>query len=97
MPLRGAGAGEGHHLRPKVPLPRGSPLAVWHNLTALPGIETRWDIPSPRADFVCAVETCVKLRRGRSFTVCSGASQTAIEARIGRGSWTLRIAVLFTG
>ena len=31
MSLRGTGAGEGHHLRPKVPLPRGSPLAGEHN------------------------------------------------------------------
>ena len=29
MSLRGTGAGEGHHLRPKVSLPGGSTLAQW--------------------------------------------------------------------
>ena len=32
MSLRGTGAGEGHHLRPKVSLPGGSTLARWCKL-----------------------------------------------------------------
>ena len=39
-----------------------------------------------RADHDASAETCVKLRRRRSFTVSSGASETAIEARIGQGA-----------
>ena len=55
MSLRGTGAGR-DHLRPKAP-PEG-PLAVWHKLTARPGIEIRSCIPRPRAVSVRAVETC---------------------------------------
>ena len=54
MSLRGTGAGEGTS-QAEVPSPEG-PLAVWHKLTARPGIEIRLRIPCPRAVFDCVVE-----------------------------------------
>jgi len=51
-----ADGGTGDHLRPKAPC--AGPLAVWHKLTARPGIKNRQRIPRPRAVSVRVVETC---------------------------------------
>ena len=47
-------------------------------------IENRLGIPSPRADYVREAEKCVKSHQRWNFTVSSGASETAIETRIGQ-------------
>ena len=54
--------------------PCAGPLAVWHKLTARPGIENRLCIPRPRAVSVRAAETCADKSAG--FAGISGAHWT---------------------
>ena len=84
MALRRPGAGRDTISGRRYPS-RGSPLAIWHNLTARPEIENRYCIPNPRADYNSEAETCDEFRLRRNSSVCyADAPQTAIETRMER-------------
>ena len=97
MPLRGAGAGRDTISGRRCPS-RRSPLAGEHNpdrshlypnLTVHPRsthgecTAFSWSCFATPADHGASAETCVKSHQRWNFTVSSGASETAIEARIG--------------